>query len=178
MPDTARPGKGQHTLPVIPDGMYTVDPAQTRVSFRAKAFGLIWVRGRLPVDRGKLRVQNGQLHATGSLAASRIDTGLAARDWHLRTSHYLHTRANAHIGVSVAGEASSGMLDGEVVVRGQPGRLELTLRSINVTEDGPLRIEANGTLDRTPFRMLPPLAGAGRRVHVDVTLVAERGPVS
>jgi polyisoprenoid-binding protein YceI len=82
------PGRDAATIPA---GTYQVDPARSELKFRAKAFGLMWVRGRIPVTSGTIRITEGQLEGSGEIGAAEIDTGLAARDWHLRTSHYLHT---------------------------------------------------------------------------------------
>jgi hypothetical protein len=60
-----------------------------------------------------------------------------------------------------------------VVVRDTPTTVPLDLRAVEIA-DGRLRIESHIVLDRTPFPMLPPIAGVSRRVDVELTLVAHQ----
>lgn len=173
MADPTRTEAGQS----LPDGVYTVDADRTQVRFRAKAFGLIWVRGRLPVCDGELTVQGGRLQGSGSLAADRVDTGVGVRDRHLRHSHYLGAHDHPRIPVSVHGEPEAGNVDGEVSLRDMPAPFRLAIRSVEHS-DGDLRIEGDTVLDRTPLPMLPPLAGVSRKVQVEVTVVARRDGVA
>jgi hypothetical protein len=64
-----------------------------RTAFRAKAFGLVWVRGRTPVIGAALHARDG-VFSGGAVGADRISTGLGARDRHLRSSHYLRYMAD------------------------------------------------------------------------------------
>ena len=160
----------------IPDGTYHVDPARSTLQFRAKAFGLTWVRGHMPVASGTIRVAGGRLEGSGEIGAAELDTGLAARNWHLRTSHYLHTRAHPRIGVSVAGAALGvTRADCTVTVRGTPGTVPMRVRRV-AFEDGTLRIDADTALDRTPYPMLPPVAGVSRVVYIEVAIAAAQAP--
>ena len=168
-PAPEAPGRDAATIPA---GTYQVDPARSTLKFRAKAFGLMWVRGHMPVTAGTIRITEGRLEASGELGAAHIDTGLAARDWHLRTSHYLHTRAHPRIGVSFTGtDLGATQADCTVTVRGTPGTVPMRVRRV-AFDEGTLRIEAGVALDRTPYRMLPPLAGVSRVVHIDVEIAA------
>lgn len=163
------PGRDAATIPA---GTYQVDPARSTLKFRAKAFGLMWVRGHMPVTAGTIRITEGRLEASGEIGAAQIDTGLATRDWHLRTSHYLHTRAHPRIGVSFTGtDPGATQADCTVTVRGTPSTVPMRVRRV-AFDDGTLRIEADVALDRTPYRMLPPLAGVSRVVHTDVEIAA------
>ncbi len=156
----------------IPSGTYAADPARSRLSFRAKAFGLIWVRGHMPAVGGTIHVSEGRLRGTGQVAASGLSTGVRARDWHLRTRHYLHTTQHPNIQMSVDdADIASGHADVLVVVRGNPAIVGLELDSMQLS-DGTLRLEAHGSVDRSPFGMLPPLCGVSRLVHVTLTVVA------
>lgn len=175
MTEIIRPDDSQSSLPTAPDGTYTVDTERTEVGFRAKAFCLLWVRGRLPVIAGQVTVAGGRLRGNGTLAANRIDTGLGVRNGHLRHSHYLYTKKYPIIEVTAEGDPATGSVQGEVRVRDTPGRFELQITSVEATGDE-LRIAAHTVLDRTPFPMLPPVAGVSRQVEVEVTLVARRTP--
>lgn len=67
----------------IPSGTYVVDTERSTVTFRAKR-SLMWVRGRLPLLEGSITIGDGRIAGAGLLAADRIETALAPRDWHLR----------------------------------------------------------------------------------------------
>jgi polyisoprenoid-binding protein YceI len=165
---TAQPASAR----AIPPGTYLADSARSQLSFRAKAFGLIWVHGHMPAVGGTIHVTEGRLRGTGEVAASRVSTGLRARDWHLRTRHYLHTTRHPNIQLSVDdADIASGHADFRVVARGKPASIGLELDSVQVS-DGTLRLQAHGTIDRSPFRMLPPPYGVSRLVHVVLTVVA------
>jgi polyisoprenoid-binding protein YceI len=158
--------------PDVPDGTYDIDPEASQLRFRAKAFALAWVRGTMPVISGCMYIRDGRVSGSGEIAADKVTTGLAPRDWHLRSSHYLATAKHPRIAVSVDDTG----LDTEqflctVVVRDTPATVPLDVRAVQI-QDGMLRIECQLVLDRTPFPMLPPPAGVSRRVDVELTLVA------
>jgi polyisoprenoid-binding protein YceI len=157
--------------PAIPAGTYAVDTEQSAVTFRAKAFGLMWVRGRIPVREGSITVSGGRITGTGLLAADRIDTALGPRDWHLRSAHYLHTDKHPTIEVAIDGvDLSSGSVPCEVTVRGTTAPPQLQLRSIAAADA--LDITAETTVNRTVYPMLGPWAGVSCRANLGITLVA------
>ena len=160
--------------PVLPDGTYDIDPEGSQLRFRAKAFALAWVRGTMPVISGCIWVRDGRVSGSGEIAADKVTTGLAPRDWHLRSSHYLRTARHPRIAVSVDDTGlDTAQFPCTVVVRDTPTTVPLDLRAVELDDDR-LRIEAHLVLDRTPFPMLPPIAGVSRRVDVELTLVATR----
>lgn len=161
--------------PAIPDGDYVVDAARSELRFRAKAFGLAWVRGRMPAVEGTIRVREGVFSGAGTVAADRVSTGLGARDWHLRSSHYLHTARHSRVAIAVDdADPATGLADATLTVRGVTAPLSLRLTDL-AWHEGTLRLELAGELDRTPLPMLPPLAGVSRIVHCQ--LVVEARPV-
>ncbi len=166
------------SAPAIPSGTYQADPARSRLSFRAKAFGLIWVRGQMPAVGGTIHVIGDRLRGAGEVAAGSISTGLPARDGHLRTKHYLPARQHPTIQLSADdADIASGHADARVVVRGNPATVRLELDTVQAS-NGTLRIEAHGTIDRSPFGMLPPACGVSRHVHVQLTVVAAQAQTS
>jgi polyisoprenoid-binding protein YceI len=113
---TAQPASAH----AIPPGTYLADSARSQLSIRAKAFGLIWVHGHMPAVGGTIHVSEGRLRGAGEVAASRVSTGLRARDWHLRTRHYLHTTQHPNIQLSVDdADIASGHADFRVIARGK-----------------------------------------------------------
>jgi len=160
--------------PDLPDGTYDIDPEVSQLRFRAKAFAVAWVRGTMPVVAGSLRIRDGRVSGSGEIAADKVSTGLAPRDWHLRSSHYLGTARHPRIAVSVDDTGLDvGQFPSTVVVRDTPATVPLDVRTVQI-HAGVLRIECRLVLDRTPFPMLPPLAGVSRRVDVALTLVATK----
>jgi len=159
----------------IASGTYLVDVAQSAVTFRAKAFGVMWVRGHFPVRYGSMEIGGGLLTGDGVLAADGIDTGLGPRDWHLRTSHYLHAREHPTIRVAVDGaDLSAESIQCEVMVRGTAAPVQVQLRSVQ-TDGETIVLIADAELDRTVFPMLGPWAGVSRFVHLGITIVARAG---
>lgn len=156
----------------VPAGLYRVDPNRSFLGFRAKAFGLVWVRGTMPAVDGSVRIEDGLLSGTGVIAASGVETGVKARDWHLRSSHYLNTAVHPEIALAVDGAAiDTGRADCTVTVRDTSSAVQLQITALDVV-DGALHLRAVVELDRTPFPMLPPLAGVSRVVHIDLSVVA------
>ncbi len=163
---------GSGTASTPPDGVYDVDPEGSRLQFRAKAFTVAWVRGRMPVAGGTIRIADGRVTGVGELAADQVSTGLGPRDWHLRSSHYLHTAKHPRIRVLVDnGPIGATTLPCTVVVRGIPCVTTFTIDAVEYTR-GALSVDGRLVLDRTPFPMLPPIAGVSRLVEFDLSLRA------
>jgi len=161
----------------VPDGTYVVDPKMSSVTFRAKAFGVKWVHGKIPVADGEITVSENHVSGKGQLSADRIDTGLKPRDWHLRSSHYLHTAQHPTIAVTINNMSLvRGRHPCEVTVKSVVARNELWLETVQSTNNE-LHVEATMTLDRTVYPMLPPAAGVSRFAFLDITIVAQRSPV-
>jgi YceI-like domain len=174
-PDTAESTESE-TDSTPPDGVYDVDPEGSRLQFRAKAFTVAWVRGMMPVAGGTIRIANGRVTGVGELTADRITTGLAPRDWHLRSSHYLHTAKHPRIRVSVDNApVRAASIPCTVVVRGASCVTAFEIGAVEYTGDV-LRVDGRLLLDRTPIPMLPPVAGVSRLVHLDLSIRATRQP--
>jgi polyisoprenoid-binding protein YceI len=169
---------GSETATSPPDGVYEVDPEGSRLQFRAKAFALAWVCGNMPVAGGTIRIADGRVTGVGELAADQVSTGLGPRDWHLRSSHYLHTAKHPRIRVSVDNaSAGAAPILCTVVVRGASCVTPFEIGTVEWTGDD-LRVDGRLVLDRTPFPMLRPIAGVSRLVHLDLSIRAKRRPAS
>lgn len=160
------------SAPTIPSGRFIADPSQSELRFRAKAFGLMWVTGRLPVVGGTVKIAGGRLSGEGTVSAAKVDTGLAPRDWHLRTSHYLSAKKYPTISMSIENASfPADVVELQIVVRGYPSVVELHVDN-TLINDATLRLQAHGTIDRSPLGMLGPWAGVSRLVHVALTVIA------
>src|SRR3954454_15258732 len=144
-------------------GTYAIDPDASQFRFRAKDFTRFWVRGTMPIAEGWVKFTDGRVSGNGQIAADRLSTALAPRDWHLRSSHYLHTARHPRIRVSMARTPVAGPFECTVVVRGTPSTVPLEVRAADI-DGGTLRFEGHLLLDRRPFPMLPRIAGVSRLV--------------
>jgi polyisoprenoid-binding protein YceI len=145
----------------IRDGEFIADCTRSELRFTAKAFTLIWVHGRMPAASGTIRIQHGKLSGTGEIAAAGVSTGIAARDWHLRTSHYLHAKRHPVIRMAVDdADLVTGTARCVVTVRNTTAPVTMTITHWEVV-DGELHLEAAVELDRQP---LPDAPTAGGRV--------------
>jgi len=148
------------------------DSARSQLSFRAKAFRLIWVHGHMPAVGGTIHVSEGRLrgHRRGRGQQDQHRTagpGLAPAHEALPA----HRAASEHPAAVDDADIASGHADFRVIVRGKPASIGLELDSAQVS-DGTLRLQAHGTIDRSLFGMLPPPYGVSRLVHVVLTVVA------
>ena len=167
---------GSGTAAPPPEGVYEVDPERSQLQFRAKAFTLAWVNGTMPIAGGTIRIADGRVSGAGELAADQITTGLAPRDRHLRSSHYLHTAKHPRIRVSVDNApVGAASIPCTAVVRGVSCITAFEIGAVEYTR-GVLRVDGRLLLDRTPFPMLSPIAGVSRLVHLDLSIRATRQP--
>src|SRR3954452_22727208 len=143
---------------------YAIDPDASQFRFRAKAFTRFWVRGTMPIAEGSVRFTDGRVSGDGQIAADRLSTGLAPRDRHLRSSHYLHTARHPRIRVSVAETPVAGPFECTVVVRGASCTVPLTVDAVELDEEV-LRLTGHLLLDRRPLPRLPPTSRGSRRAH-------------
>ena len=75
----------------IPTGTWRVDKARTRVGFAARTLGIATVRGEFREFDGALEIgeQLADARAYGRVDATSVDTNLARRDAHLRSTDFL-----------------------------------------------------------------------------------------
>ncbi len=159
---------------VLPDGQYALDPELSTFSFRATAFLLLPVRGTLRARSGTVVAAAGKVQAEGSADAASIATGIKARDWHLRSAHYLHAAVHPEIRLvvpSVANGADSVVAT--LYARGRSVKVPLTLESVEVSPEGELHGRLTGSFDRTPLGMFPRFAGVSRRIALTFDVVAQ-----
>jgi polyisoprenoid-binding protein YceI len=78
------------TAPVIPTGIWTVDPAHSSVEFSVKHMGIANVRGKFSEFEGTLEMKEdlAASRVRGSVKVASIATGEAQRDDHLRSPDF------------------------------------------------------------------------------------------
>jgi polyisoprenoid-binding protein YceI len=159
---------------------WTADRSRTTVEFEVKHFwGLHTVRGRFNRFDGSYLVGSAGLEIELTIDAASVDTGVAARDGHLRSADFFDVAE--HPLVRFASTRVTGLGNGHVHVSGElevagtgvPVAFDASVRAI----DGELELEATTTVDQGrfgisqgPFRNVRPPT----KLHVKTRLVRER----
>jgi polyisoprenoid-binding protein YceI len=163
---------------------WTVDPSQTTVEFEVKhLWGLHTVNGRFDRFDGSYVVGPAGQEIELRIDAASVDTGIAARDAHLRSWHYFHV--GPHPQVRFRSTDVTGMGNGHVHLSGEleaagtslPLTFDASVRMI----DGELELEATTMVDQRRFGMSEgPLGNVGppAKLHVKTRLVRERPEVA
>jgi polyisoprenoid-binding protein YceI len=156
----------------IPTGTWKVDKAHTRVGFAVKSLGLTTVRGEFRKFAGALEVGDdvAEARAYGRVDAASVDTNLARRDKHLRSTDFLS--AESHPELTFRSKAIEPVdkdtfrVIGDLSINGVANDAELTAELAGV-DTGPegeqrLRLKLTGHVSRTAFAMnyLAALGGA------------------
>ena len=159
---------------------WTADPTRTTVEFEVEHFwGLHTVRGRFRQFDGSYVVGPTGQKIEMTIDAGSVDTGIGARDRHLRSADFLDV--DEHPQVRFTSTRVTGLGDGDVRVSGE---LDVVGTSVPLVFDASVRmigrdleIEATTTVDQLrfgmshgPLRNIRPPA----RLHVKAHLVRDR----
>lgn len=90
-PDAVAQARSTTARVAVPAGTYTIDPAHSNLNFSVSHFGLADVTGDFRNATGTITVGTGglsTLRATASFPTNTIDTGVEARDEHLRSADF------------------------------------------------------------------------------------------
>jgi polyisoprenoid-binding protein YceI len=160
----------------IPTGTWKVDKAHSRVGFAVKALGISTVRGEFREFDGALEVGEdfADSRAYGRVEAASVDTDLARRDAHLRSTDFLS--AERHPELTFRSKAiepvdESGLrVIGDLSINGVTHEVELSaeLGGIETDREGEERLglELTGQVSRRAFGMTF-LAALGTAVVAD-----------
>jgi polyisoprenoid-binding protein YceI len=160
----------------IPTGTWKVDKAHTRVGFAVKSLGITTVRGEFREFDGALEIGEdlADTRGYGRVDAASVDTNLARRDKHLRSTDFLS--AESHPELTFRSKAIEPVDDdtfrvsGDLSINGVTNEVELTAE-LGGIETGPegeerLGLEVTGQVSRTAFAMTF-LAALGSAVVAD-----------
>jgi polyisoprenoid-binding protein YceI len=160
----------------IPTGTWKVDKAHTRVGFAVKSLGVSTVRGEFREFDGALEIGEdlADTRAYGRVDATSVDTNLARRDAHLRSTDFLS--AERHPELTFRATAFEPVDDdtfrvvGDLSINGVTNEVELTA-ALGGLETGPegeerIRLEVTGQVSRKAFAMTF-LAALGSAVIAD-----------
>jgi len=158
----------------VTGGEFRLDPQRSTLGFRARGANLFWVRGQFTTAEGRLTLRAGTLTAAGSVQTASVRTGGRLRDWHLRTRDYLSARRHPTIElVTKPTEIAGDVVEAKLTVCGNTVDVPLTLQSVAAAERE-VHLTAEGSFDRSPLGMRPPLLGVGRTIHLELDVVAVR----
>jgi polyisoprenoid-binding protein YceI len=165
----------------IPTGTWKVDTAHTRVGFAVKSLGIATVRGEFREFDGALEIGEdlADSRAYGRVDAASVDTNLARRDKHLRSTDFLS--AESHPELTFRSKAIEPVDDdtfrviGDLSINGVTNEVELIAEPGGI-ETGPedeerLCLALTGQVSRTAFAMKY-LAALGSAIVADKVKLA------
>ncbi|GLW09766.1 hypothetical protein Misp01_48950 [Microtetraspora sp. NBRC 13810] len=124
-----------------PPGVWTVDPAHSKVAATAQHLGLSSVQGRFSEFAGRIDVA-ATAEASGvvaEIAAASIDTGNGMRDDHLRSADFLDVERHPAITFRSTGLTATGpdrwKLHGELTMAGHTRPVDLDLSYLGTSPD-------------------------------------------
>jgi polyisoprenoid-binding protein YceI len=150
---------------------WTVDPTRTTVEFEVKHFwGLHTVHGTFHGFAGSYVEAPGGAEIDLTIDAASVDTGIAARDRHLRSDDFFGVELHPIVRFT-SNRVRGGLHDGRLHVTGEleaaGTRLPLALVASVQELDGELEVEATTTVDQRYFGMRQ---GPFRNVRAPATL--------
>ena len=163
----------------IPTGTWKVDKAHTRVGFAVKSLGITTVRGEFREFDGALEIGEDpdDTRAYGRVDAASVDTNLARRDQHLRSTDFLSSEGHPELtfrsqAIEPVDEDTFRVI-GDLSINGVTNEVELAaeLGGIETGPEGEERIglEVTGQVSRKAFAMKPDAALVAALVNAVVS---------
>jgi len=146
---------GDANLPV--PGRWQIDPGHTELAFIGRHFMLTKVRGRFTGVTGAIQVAEDPAQSTAEVTIdmASVNSGSQARDDHLRSADFFDTAQHptaTFTGHTATWQGASGVLEGELTIRGVTRRVALRVEYLGHVADpwGGHRaiFTASGTLNR------------------------------
>ena len=146
---------GDANLPV--PGRWQIDPGHTELAFIGRHFMLTKVRGRFTGVTGAIQVAEDPAQSTAEVTIdmASVNSGSQARDDHLRSADFFDTAQHptaTFTGHAATWQGASGVLEGELTIRGVTRRVTLRVEYLGHVADpwGGHRaiFTASGTLNR------------------------------
>ncbi|MCA1618387.1 MAG: YceI family protein [Acidobacteria bacterium] len=167
----------------VPGGEYRLDPAHSTIGFAVRHLEINWVEGRFKDFTGTVRFDDKDLTKSSVEFAARvtsIDTGVEARDKHLRTADFFEVEKYPEMTfkstrVERKGK-DSGVLHGDLSLKGVTKPVALPFKMTGAIKDqrGNTRfgIEAQTKINRRDFGINfgNALAGGGFDIGNEVTV--------
>ena len=121
-------------------GRWQIDPGHTEVAFIGRHFLLTKVRGRFTGVTGAIVVAEdpGESTAEITIVVASVDSGSQARDDHLRSADFFDTAQHptaTFTGHTATWQGASGVLEGELTIRGVTRRVALRVEYLGHVAD-------------------------------------------
>ena len=172
----------------IPAGEYKVDPAHSTIGFAVRHYEINWVDGRFKDFEGTIRYDDKDVTKSSVefiAKATSIDTGVEARDKHLRTADFFEVEKYPTLSFKSTRVERKGndsyVLHGDLTMKGVTKPVQLPFRVAGAIKDprGSTRfgVEAQTKVNRRDFGINfgGPMAGGGLSIgdEVNITLNLE-----
>jgi polyisoprenoid-binding protein YceI len=137
-------------------GVWNVDQDRSAIEFRAKSmWGIAAVKGRFTEFNGDGQITDTQtIFGRIDIHTASLDTKIAKRDKHLRSTEFFDSAKFPDISVVVTGaevlDGDSVELRAQLTVKGTTAPLPLRAMVARV-DDGAVRLSAHTTIDRKDF---------------------------
>jgi polyisoprenoid-binding protein YceI len=146
----------------VPGGEYKLDPAHSRIGFAIRHLEISWVEGRFKDFSGAVRYDEKDVTKSSvefSAKVASIDTGVEARDKHLRTADFFEVEKYPEMtfkSTRVERKGGDGyVLHGDLTLKGVTKQVQLPFTVTGAIKDpwGNTRfgVEAQTKLDRRDF---------------------------
>ncbi len=166
-------------MPVLAAGSYRIDPAASVIGFTAKhMFGLGTVAGTFGIRSGQIRIGADPLTSTAAVVidVASFHTDKPKRDQDVASKRFLDAADHPTIEVrltEIQSRADGWDVAGDLIVKGAPTRIVLTLEEIEPTATG-LHGVATTVVDRYAAGITYGRGLAGRYLTMTVEVAAER----
>jgi polyisoprenoid-binding protein YceI len=179
----AQAGAAKVAYAPIPAGDYKIDPAHSTIGFAIRHYEINWVEGRFKDFEGTIRYDDKDVTKSSAEFTAKvesIDTGVAARDKHLRTADFFEVEKYPTLTFKSTRVERKGndayVLHGELTLKGVTKPVQLPFRLAGAVKDprGNTRfgVEAQAKLNRRDFGVNfgGPLDGGGLQIGDEVNI--------
>jgi polyisoprenoid-binding protein YceI len=159
----------------IPAGDYTIDPAHSIIGFAVRHLEINWVEGRFGQFTGKVHYDGTRSSAEFTAKVESIDTGVEARDKHLRSADFFDVAKFPEMTFRST-KVANNVLYGDLTIKGvtRPVELPFTLTGAVTDPWGNTRfgIDAQTKINRRDFGITygNALPGGGVDIGDEVTV--------
>ncbi|MET0646808.1 MAG: YceI family protein [Pyrinomonadaceae bacterium] len=172
----------------IPAGEYKIDPAHSTIGFAIRHYEINWVDGRFKDFEGTIRYDDKDMTKSSvefTAKATSIDTGVEARDKHLRTADFFEVEKYPTLSFKSTRVERKGkdayVLHGDLTMKGVTKPVQLPFRVAGAVKDprGNTRfgVAAQTKVNRRDFGINfgGPMTGGGLSIgdEVNITLNLE-----
>ena len=167
----------------IPAGEYKIDPAHSTIGFAVRHYEINWVDGRFKEFEGTIRYDDKDVTKSSvefTAKVESIDTGVAARDKHLRTADFFEVEKYPTLTFKSTRVERKGkdayVLHGDLTLKGVTKPVRLPFRLTGAIKDprGNTRVgvEAQTKLNRRDFGINfgGPLEAGGLQIGDEVNI--------